>query len=72
MLISFVKTIHSQSLPSFSHYSIKGLPDKSIITSVYQDKEGFVWFGGLTGLYRYDGNILLRFQQSEESKLESK
>ena len=56
----------AQNLPSFKHYDIKGLAPKSVITSVYQDKEGFLWFGGLSGLYRYDGNILTRFQHNPE------
>src|SRR4030095_16983289 len=53
-----------QNLPSFKHYDIKGLAPKSVISSIYQDKEGFLWFGGLSGLYRYDGNMLTRFQHN--------
>jgi signal transduction histidine kinase/ligand-binding sensor domain-containing protein len=65
LLVSiFIQPMYAQNLPSFKHYNIKGLAPESVINTMYQDKDGFLWFGGLTGLYRYDGNILTRFQHN--------
>src|SRR5689334_3593325 len=58
----FLMNASAQIPASFSAYNIKGLPPRSIVTSIYQDKEGFLWFGGMSGLYRYDGNQLVRYQ----------
>lgn len=39
----------------FKHIDVSnGLPSNSI-RSIYKDKDGFMWFGTLTGLSRYDG-----------------
>ena len=38
-----------------------GLPDK-IVYSAAQDKQGYMWFGTSTGLYRYDGHTFKIFR----------
>jgi signal transduction histidine kinase/DNA-binding response OmpR family regulator len=43
------------------HYKVEdGLP-QSFVSSIIQDKHGFVWFGTLGGLTRYDGKNFLYF-----------
>lgn len=47
------------SIESFPYMS--QLPSNSV-QRVYQDKEGFLWFGTLDGLCRYDGYSIRRFR----------
>jgi ligand-binding sensor domain-containing protein len=37
-------------------------------TSLFQDNEGFMWFGSTDGPYRYDGKDLKRFQNDPFDK----
>ena len=48
----FASSSHAFNLRKVGH-GISG----SIINSVYQDKEGFIWVGTNTGVSRYDGKI---------------
>ena len=43
-----------------------GLPDK-IVYSAAQDKQGYMWFGTGTGLYRYDGQSFKIFRRDRKS-----
>ncbi|NLE33372.1 MAG: hypothetical protein GX619_10185, partial [Bacteroidales bacterium] len=47
------------SVESFPYMS--QLPSNSV-QRVYQDKEGFLWFGTLDGLCRYDGYSIRSFR----------
>lgn len=45
--------------PVFRHLTTReGLADNGVIC-VLQDQKGFMWFGTLNGLYKYDGSTLL-------------
>jgi signal transduction histidine kinase/ligand-binding sensor domain-containing protein/CheY-like chemotaxis protein/AraC-like DNA-binding protein len=46
---------------NFKHISFKEGLAQSPISCFLQDKEGFVWFGNLKGLTRYDGYELKKF-----------
>ena len=41
--------------------TLKGLPIEADFSSMQQDDDGFLWLGGLSGLYRYDGMHVTRF-----------
>ena len=41
-----------------------GLPDNSI-RKMYQDSKGFIWFGTLNGLSRYDGTRFVTFRKQD-------
>lgn len=46
----------------FANFSAKdGLADK-FIYSATQDKDGYMWFGSISGLYRYDGHQFKKFR----------
>ncbi|WP_350355111.1 EAL domain-containing protein [Shewanella zhangzhouensis] len=44
---------------------------QTTVTSIVEDAEGYLWFGTLNGLNRYDGNSVKQFFQHSESGLKS-
>ena len=52
--ISFKYTI-AQSTIEFEHLSTDDGLSQSDVNAIYQDKQGFMWFGTHDGLNRYDG-----------------
>lgn len=55
-LFLFVMLTPAFSQLKFNHYGISdGFSDNSV-RQIIQDKKGFLWFGSLNGLNRYDGN----------------
>ncbi|MFY9561805.1 MAG: diguanylate cyclase [Terriglobales bacterium] len=61
---------NSPPIPDHPHYAIQhfgerfGLGSATILTMA-QDKQGFLWIGTQTGLFRYDGNGVTRFGRGE-------
>jgi signal transduction histidine kinase/ligand-binding sensor domain-containing protein/CheY-like chemotaxis protein len=63
-LFPFTKSLHAQSHPVFVKINdAKALPSSSI-TSITQDKDGFIWIGTKNGLSRYDGNTHKIYNQT--------
>ncbi len=48
------KIAHSQEL-EFEHYDVSHGISQSVILDIYQDSEGYMWFGTQSGLNRFDG-----------------
>lgn len=46
-----------------------GLPSNTV-RCMYEDKQGFLWFGTINGLSRYDGNTFLNFQLGGERPMQ--
>lgn len=42
-------------IPTVTYTDEQGLPS-SVILSILQDRDGFLWLGNYTGVCRYDGN----------------
>ncbi len=60
-------SLHASEI-SFTHLTTEqGLPQNSIYT-IYQDKQGFMWFGTLDGLCRYDGYQFKTYRHSPQDK----
>lgn len=58
LIVFFSKQLHSQSLNKkiqFEHLSIEEGLSHSTVFSIIQDSKGFMWFGTLDGLNKYDG-----------------
>lgn len=53
-------TVQAQK-PSLRNYGVADGLANSIVTSIYQDKKGFVWFGTREGLSRFDGYTFVNF-----------
>ncbi len=45
----------SQNHVSFNHLTVENGLSQSAVTCIFQDKDGFMWFGTQDGLNRYDG-----------------
>ena len=51
----------------FDRISIEAGLSQSVITTIYQDNQGFMWFGTQDGLNRYDGYEFKVFKQDPEN-----
>lgn len=67
--ILFIPSITAQSNIRFDHLTVQDGLSQSAVTVIFQDKQGFMWFGTQDGLNRYDGynfkvfKIFLQIQQ---------
>ncbi len=73
-LFLFTINILNPSFPQnknlrFEHFSIEQGLSQSIVTSIIQDKNGFLWFGTEDGLNRYDGYQFTVFKHDPDDSL---
>lgn len=62
LLLIFITTYSQKPEIQFDRISVReGLSDHSI-NCITQDRTGFIWIGGLNGLYRYDGYDFTYYQ----------
>jgi len=54
-LVFFTSSFSQNKNLHFEHISVEQGLSQSIVTSIIQDKNGFLWFGTEDGLNRYDG-----------------
>ncbi|MGF6928157.1 ligand-binding sensor domain-containing protein/signal transduction histidine kinase [Chitinophaga sp. W2I13] len=65
MLLLLSGALYSQS-PGFVHYQVEnGLSHNAVICTL-QDKQGFMWFGTMYGLNRFDGYTFRVFRRTEQ------
>lgn len=68
LLLIIAEVICAQEQRLFETISVSDGMPHSEVTSIVQDKVGFLWFGTLNGLTRYDGNVLKTFTKSITTK----
>ena len=61
VLLFFLSLVSEAQTLNFKHISFKEGLAQSPISCFLQDQEGFIWFGNLKGLTRYDGYDLKKF-----------
>ncbi|HYE78934.1 MAG TPA: two-component regulator propeller domain-containing protein, partial [bacterium] len=68
--VACAQTSRNEPLPHYQFQRLTvadGLPENSI-TSLIQDRQGFLWFGTPNGLVRYDGREVKVFRQRSASR----
>ena len=68
LVLFCVAGIHAQNHISFNHLTVEDGLSQSAVTCIFQDKQGFMWFGTQDGLNRYDG---YRFKIFKSDPLDS-
>ncbi|MDR1181948.1 MAG: hypothetical protein LBL13_08220, partial [Bacteroidales bacterium] len=59
---------HGELTYYFRHFGVEdGLPQNTV-SCIFQDKQGFMWFGTKDGLSRYDGYTFRNFRHDKEDK----
>jgi signal transduction histidine kinase/ligand-binding sensor domain-containing protein/AraC-like DNA-binding protein len=64
VLFPFTTSLHAQTQPVFVKINDSKVLPSSSITSITQDKDGFIWIGTKNGLRRYDGNTYKIYNQT--------
>jgi signal transduction histidine kinase/ligand-binding sensor domain-containing protein/DNA-binding response OmpR family regulator len=71
MFMSFLSTAYSQNNYNFSKIGIEDGLSHNQVTAILKDADGFLWFGTMSGLNRYDGYSfkIFRKQLNDSSSL---
>ena len=64
--LSVVSCFSQGGKQEFEHISINQGLSSSYVTCIFQDSKGFIWFGTLNGLNKYDGNKLTTYVNNPE------
>lgn len=66
LIISILLTVnfYAQGRISFNHITIKDGLSQSMVTCIFQDNKGFMWFGTQDGLNRFDGYNIKVFKNN--------
>ena len=71
--ILILKLATGLSNPSyqFKHFNINNGLSQNTVSSIFQDKQGYMWFGTKDGLNRFDGESFKIFRLSSENNSEN-
>jgi ligand-binding sensor domain-containing protein/serine phosphatase RsbU (regulator of sigma subunit) len=70
-LSSFIINAHAQTTINFHHISAEEGLSQGSVTCILQDDKGFMWFGTMDGLNRYDGYSIkvFKFNPSDSTSI---
>ena len=51
----------------FKHLEVKDGLSNNLVTAIFKDSRGYMWFGTASGLNRYDGNRITTYQSYDEN-----
>jgi len=71
-LPSVARSVSPPALPSNPRYAVEHFGERfglsaATVTALAQDRQGFLWMGTQTGLLRYDGSRIRRFEEVEKA-----
>ena len=71
-LPSVARSVSPPALPSNPRYAVEHFGERfglsaATVTALAQDRQGFLWMGTQTGLLRYDGSRIRRFEEVEKT-----
>jgi ligand-binding sensor domain-containing protein/signal transduction histidine kinase len=69
MWFGYVYTIQAQNTTSLKFYRIPTGISSNVVTSIIQDKKGFLWFGTINGLNKFDGYGYTIYQHNPADSL---
>ena len=52
----------------FNNFSIEHGLSQTTVTSIFQDRKGYMWFGSFTGLLKFDGYKFISFNPDPRKK----
>ncbi|HKJ42118.1 MAG TPA: two-component regulator propeller domain-containing protein [Sunxiuqinia sp.] len=55
LVVHVCSNVQAQTQLNFNHLSIEDGLSNNSVSCIFQDREGYLWFGTLNGLNRYDG-----------------
>ena len=71
VMIIFWSLQWSSAFAQHDDYMVQRVEDRNFarqdVTSINQDREGFIWFGTESGLFRYDAHSIVPFQSNTEN-----
>ncbi len=63
---ALISTAQQQSNYSFAHLDFNNGLSNNQVNCIYKDKKGFMWFGTMSGLNRYDGYVFKTYHYIEK------
>ncbi len=66
LFLFFISTLYAQTNISFNHLTVENGLSQSAVTCIFQDMQGFMWFGTQDGLNRYDGYTFKVFKNNAD------
>lgn len=64
IIIFNISIIHSQTPPYYNYTSSDGLASSTVFNMI-QDKEGYIWFGTINGLSKFDGTRFINYKKED-------